>query len=139
MTENIYQDYAAQAERSGSSEDPIQVEGVPWATPVTGPPPPPDGGKRDACAVGSAVCGFTGFIPVVTQVIGLVLGILAVGRIRRARLFGQQRGGMKHAVVGIITNGATLLIWVLVFVALSSVFRSVAGTAADLSKLVPRQ
>ena len=137
MTENIYQEYAELAQGVESGEHLSPPGDEPWATPITGSPPPPPSVKRDACAVGSAVCGFTGFIPIVTQVIGLILGLLAIGRIRRARLFGQERGGMRHAVVGIITNGATLLIWIFVFVAVSCVFQSISTTAGDLSKLVP--
>ncbi len=115
---------------------------------VPGPPPLPDvlprhaGGinpapvKNDGFAVASAVCGFTGIIPIVSQVAGLTLGIMALIKIGRARSAGVQRGGTRWAVAGIVSSGFTLACWVAFFFAVSFVGSSLSDISEPLGSLL---
>ena len=115
---------------------------------VPGPPPLPDvlprqaSGiypapvKNDRFAVASAVCGFTGIIPIVSQVAGLTLGIMALIRIGRARRAGVPRGGTRWAVAGIVSSGLVLAGWVACFFALSVVGSSLSDITEPLGTLL---
>lgn len=135
MSENIYQKYAESARAARPDES-----HVPFAVPIETTPPQPlspsKAARRDACAVGSAVCGFTGFIPILTQVIGLTLGIIAMVRVGRARRSGVEIKGMRDAVVGLTMNGLTLVGWIGLFAAMSIVGTSLSGTTDQLTQLL---
>jgi hypothetical protein len=115
---------------------------------VPGPPPIPDvlphyvGGidphpvKNDGFAVASAVCGFTGIIPIVSQVAGLALGIMALIRIGRARRVGVRRGGTRWAVAGIVSSGFALACWVAFFLVVSFMGSSLSGISEPLNNLL---
>lgn len=130
MSENIYREYANAAAGGGADHDI-----APQAIPLHPPPSPHDPERRDLCAVGSALCGATGFIPILTQLIGLALALVAIVRIRRARRFGRAPRGMRHAVTGLVLNGVTLVVWIVVFVGLSTVGYSLSHSVSQLSKL----
>ncbi|MBW7906888.1 MAG: hypothetical protein LC135_07145 [Phycisphaerae bacterium] len=85
----------------------------------------------DPLAMASAVCGLTAFVPILSQLAGLVLGVAGLVRIRCARRRGLRRLGIGWAVTGLISSGAALAVWALLaaaFLAASLPFRDV-GTA----------
>lgn len=85
----------------------------------------------DPLALASAACGLTALIPVVSQVLGLVLGVSSLIRIRSARRQGLVRRGTGWAWAGIVSSGFMLLVWgfvVAVLLAVGGTFARVAGT-----------
>jgi hypothetical protein len=86
--------------------------------------------------VASAVCGFTGIIPIVSQVAGLALGIMALIRIGRARRAGVPRKGTRWAVAGIVSSGLVLAGWVACFFVLSFVGSSFSDISEPLGNLL---
>lgn len=98
------------------------------------PPPlpaaPPGAAHTDKVAVASSVCGLTPFIPVISQVIGLILGIWALFRIGRARRAGQNVRGRGWATAGIAGNGFVLLGWIALF----GMFAALKGTLSDTTQ-----
>ncbi len=88
--------------------------------------------RTDKLAVASAVCGFTALVPIISQVIGLGLGVVSLGRIRRAKRQGVELGGMRWAVAGIVSSGFMLLCWIGIFVAMALLTSSFAGSAESL-------
>jgi hypothetical protein len=85
----------------------------------------------DKLAIASAVCGLTAFVPVLSQLAGLVLVIMALRRIRRARRDGLVVTGRGWAVTGIASSGFLLICWIFVLVIMGAVlalFRNIAGT-----------
>ncbi len=114
-------------------DDPM--EGLP---PISGPPPLPSasqmGSHTDKAAVASTVCGLTPFIPIFSQVLGLILGIWALFRIRRAQRAGQNVRGRGWATAGITGNGFALLGWI----ALLGAFATLKGSMNEsMQKLHP--
>jgi hypothetical protein len=106
--------------------------------PFPGPPPVPAaalaGSHTDKVAVASTVCGLTAFIPIISQVVGLILGIWALFRIRRARRAGQYVRGRGWATAGITGNGFVLLGWIVLF----GMFAALKGTLSETTnKLHP--
>jgi hypothetical protein len=133
MTENIYQAYA----ESAQSTEPNNTE-PPWVSPIKGPAiAPPAVTRCDPMAVGSALCSFVGFIPLITQVIGVTLGFLAIARMRRAKRSGSTIPGQRYALIGIAVNGTALLFWVAVLAGASTLFGSFSSVTDQLSKLIP--
>ena len=137
MTTNVCREYADSAQSVEPDNTPPPV---PCARPL-GPgliPPPPASTppRRDPLAVGSAVCGFTGFIPVITQLIGLLLGVAALLRIRRARRSGVALGGTRYAITGLVMNGFTLVGWIVLASAFAVVGDSLSQTSGSLSQLL---
>lgn len=92
--------------------------------------------RTDGFAVASAICGFTAIVPFVSQVMGLVLGVLSLGRIRRARRHGLKVGGTRWAVAGIASSGFVLICWIGVIVALNLVSSTFAHSADSLGSLL---
>ncbi len=90
----------------------------------------------DSLAIMSAICGLTAFIPVVSQVAGLILGIVAVRRIRRARRAGLAVAGMGWAATGITSSVCVLLGWIFVVAVLGVVAYFFSNTAAALDQAV---
>lgn len=140
MTTNVYREYADSARSVEPDNEPPPLPCArPLGPDLIQPPPTVASSKRDPLAVASAVCGFTGFIPVVTQVIGIVLGVAALLRIRRSRRAGIARGGTRFAITGLVMNGFTLVGWI----ALGSVFailgNSLSQTSDSLSQLLSTQ
>ena len=92
-------------------------------------------GRTDTLAVASAVCGFTAIVPVVSQVMGLALGIASLMRIRRARRYGSPLRGRGWALAGIFSSGFVLLSWIAIFAVMSAVSNSLTHTAHVLGSL----
>jgi len=90
----------------------------------------------DRCAMASAVCGVTAIVPVISQVAGLVLGIIAIRRIRRARRAGFAAAGLGWATTGIVSSIFVLLGWVFVVVIFGVVVSIFSDAAAVLDKAV---
>jgi hypothetical protein len=118
-------------------DDPIV--GLP---PIPGPPPLPAasqiGGQTDKVAVASTVCGLTAFIPIFTQVVGLILGIWALLRIRRARRAGQNFRGRGWATAGIAGNGFALLGWIMLLGAFAVLKGTLGESAQKLHPLLKK-
>jgi hypothetical protein len=93
---------------------------------------PPARQRTDGFAVASAVCGITGIVPFVTQVIGLICGLVGLARIRRARRCGLPVRGVGWAVTGMISSGFVLLCWVVVFAGFALVSSTFAETTESL-------
>ncbi|MCP4249055.1 MAG: DUF4190 domain-containing protein [bacterium] len=68
---------------------------------------PPDG-----LAVASAICGMTAFIPIISQLAAVLLGFIALRRIRRARRAGVAVRGDGWAVTGIVSGLIVLAGWI---------------------------
>ena len=93
--------------------------------------------NTDHLAIASAVCGLTAIIPVISQVIGLALGIASLRRIRRARKAGVEVRGKGWALTGIISSGFALLGWIAAFALLLLVGSMFAYASDSLSTLAP--
>lgn len=116
---------------------PVSAEVLPVAAmPVTGP----DGGlvrrRTDGFAVASAICGFTAIVPVISQVIGLALGVLSLARIGRAKRQGVQLPGTRWAVVGITSSGFALICWLGIFVGMGLLSASLSHSTESLGVLI---
>jgi len=72
----------------------------------------------DRCAVASAVCGLTAFIPILSQLAGIVFGCVALRRIAVQRRRGWRTRGTGWAIAGICSSVAVLVGWAGMFVAL---------------------
>ena len=92
--------------------------------------------RTDRLAIASAVCGLTAFIPVVSQIVGLVLGIISLLRIRRARRAGATVGGLGWAAAGIASSGFALLLWLGIMAAYATVGSSLAHTTNAFQPLL---
>ncbi len=100
--------------------------------------PPNDGqptGKTDRVAVASVLCGATAFIPVISQVIGFVLGVIALRRIRRAKRMGTPVRGGRLAMAGITGNGLVLLFWIALFGAFTVLRSTYTNASESLQRL----
>jgi len=97
---------------------------------ATGSLPTPQAGGTDKVAVASTVCGLAPFIPVLSQVIGLILGIWALLRIRRSRRAGRYVRGSGWAAAGISGNGLVLLGWLALF----GTFAALKGTLDETTR-----
>lgn len=120
---------------------PVTTEPVPQN--MTLAPLPAAGGanmvaapRTDRLAIASAVCGLTAFIPVVSQLVGLVLGIISLLRIRRARRAGVAVGGTGWAAAGIASSGFALLLWLGIMAAYATVGSSLAHTTNAFQPLL---
>ncbi len=92
--------------------------------------------KTEGFAVASAICGFTAIVPLVSQVIGLALGMISLSRIRRARRAGIELAGTRWALAGITSSGFALFCWIAIFVAIGVLSDSLANSAGSLSTLL---
>ena len=92
--------------------------------------------STDHLAIASAVCGITAIVPIISQVMGLGLGIASIVRIRRARRAGIERAGTGWALTGIITSGFALLGWIALFSIMAVIGTSMAGSADSLGALL---
>ncbi|MCH8147662.1 MAG: hypothetical protein IH987_06650 [Planctomycetes bacterium] len=90
-------------------------------------------GGTDGMAVGSAICGMTGLIPLVSQIAGLGLGFAGLARIRRARRRGILVTGKGWAITGIVTSVFGLLGWIGLGLAMTAVSASLGNTNHALS------
>lgn len=88
--------------------------------------------RREPLAVISLVCGLTGIIPVLTQVIGLGTGIAGLVRIQRSRHRGVALAGTGMAISGIVCSVLVLLGWLGAAIAVSLVGQSIAGSGENL-------
>lgn len=92
-------------------------------------------GPTDRLAIASTVCGLTAFIPIFSQLVGLVLGLWALVRIRRARRAGLTVRGRGWAAAGITGNGFALLGWIALFGAFAALKTNLNETTSRLSPL----
>lgn len=90
-------------------------------------------GGTDGMAVGSAICGMTGLIPLVSQIAGLSLGFASLARIRRARRRGIHLTGKGWAITGIATSVFALLGWIGLGLAMTAVSTSLGNSTDALS------
>ncbi|MDO8631941.1 MAG: hypothetical protein Q7R41_15760 [Phycisphaerales bacterium] len=90
----------------------------------------------DRLAIASAICGLTAFIPIFSQLIGLVLGLLGLLRIRRAKRAGTMVRGRGWAAAGIAGNGLALLGWIALFTAFAAIKSSFSDTNDSFRKLL---
>ncbi len=67
--------------------------------------------RTEPAAVISAVAGGTALIPVLSQMVGIVFGVIALGRIRRARRRGVRMKGAGWAYFGLGSSAFALLCW----------------------------
>ena len=116
-----------------ASPTPIVPGAKAWIAAPTCPPRPP----VDRCAIASAICGLTAFIPVLSQIAGVVLGIVALCRIRRARRAGHPTAGTGWAVTGLVSSSVVLLSWIFVFIVFAAVLALFANTATTLDHALP--
>lgn len=86
----------------------------------------------DPLALASAACGLTALIPVTSQVLGLVLGLASLVRIRSARRRGLVRRGTGWAWAGIISSGLMLFVWLLILTVILAVGGTFVGAAGAL-------
>ncbi|MHC5111689.1 MAG: hypothetical protein ACYTHJ_17630 [Planctomycetota bacterium] len=89
----------------------------------------------DRLAVLSAICGMSAMIPVVSQVAGLVMGILSLRNIKRAANAGLVIDGKGWAWLGISSSAFTLLGWMAFMAALSMIGNSLMDSAGALEQL----
>ena len=66
----------------------------------------------DRLAVASVICGMTAFIPIISQLAAVLLGLMALRRIRRARRAGVPTRGVGWAVTGIAGGLIALAGWI---------------------------
>lgn len=92
--------------------------------------------RTDRLAIASAVCGLTAFVPVVSQLVGLVLGVISLLRIRRARRAGVAVGGTSWAAAGIASSGFALLLWLGIMAAYAAVGSSLSHTTNAFQPLL---
>lgn len=93
-------------------------------------------GGTDGMAVGSAICGLSGIIPLITQIAGLGLGFASLSRIRRARRRGIQLGGRGWAITGIVTSICSLLGWIGLGLAMTAISGSLGNSTDALSTVL---
>ena len=93
-------------------------------------------GWADGMAVGSAIGGLIGIIPLITQVAGLGLGFASLSRIRRARRRGIRLGGRGWAITGIVTSIFGLLGWIGLGLAMTAVSTSLGNSTDALSTVL---
>ena len=92
--------------------------------------------STDHLAIASAVCGITAIVPIISQVMGLGLGIASIVRIRRARRAGIKLAGKAWALTGIITSGFALFGWIALFAIMAVIGTSMSGSADSLGALL---
>lgn len=98
------------------------VQGLPVPLVTAGPALPYRPLPRThPAAVASAVCGFTALVPIICQVAGIALGILAIARINRDRRDGIATRGTGLAIAGISFSAVALAGWILLAVAMAGV------------------
>ncbi|MFQ5415148.1 MAG: hypothetical protein ACE5E6_11890 [Phycisphaerae bacterium] len=94
----------------------------------------------DGLAIASAVCGVSAFIPIVSQMVGLGLGVGSLVRMRRARLRGRPMRGAGWAWTGIVSSGFVLIGWIAAAGLLLGVASSLSESTAafDAFTAMPR-
>ena len=92
--------------------------------------------RTDRLAIASAVCGLTAFVPIFSQLVGLVLGVISLLRIRRARRAGVVVGGTGWAAAGIVSSGFALLLWLGIMAAYVAVGSSLTYTTNAFQPLL---
>ncbi|MBU0716847.1 MAG: hypothetical protein KJ749_01240 [Planctomycetes bacterium] len=95
----------------------------------------PADGATDRLAVLSAICGMTAFVPVVSQLAGLALGVISLRRIRRARRNGIKLPGHGWALIGVISSSLTLLGWIAFLAVMAFVSDLLAQSSGSLNAL----
>jgi len=127
----------------------VQCETVPLARPsslavyaggVAQPLSPVFQPPRDGCAIASAICGISAIVPVLSQVAGLTLGVMALVRIGRAKRRGVLLRGKGWAWAGLASSGFVLLSWLAIFITMALVSGSYTGSLSQLNGvLLPGQ
>ncbi len=117
----------------------IPVQVVPLARPLVHAdrvPYPLVKPRTEPFAVASAVCGLAGIIPVLSQLIGLSLGIASLVRLRRAERAGVRLAGRGWAITGIVSSGFALIGWIGFALALASLGSSMLDAAGTLGSVL---
>lgn len=121
-------------------ENVVPAQVVPIARPVA-----PIGGvhyvvvkpaSTEPFAIASAICGMTAIVPVLSQLLGLTLGIVSLMRLRRAKRAGTPLAGKGWAIAGIATSGFALLGWLGFAAALAGLGSSVLGSSDALNAML---
>lgn len=120
---------------------PLFASGVPVARPIapispTGTtsefPAPIPTMRSNRLAVASVAMGAVPLIPILSQIIGIVLGLMALRRISQARRAGVAPKGTRCAWAGIGLNIISLLGWILTLILGSFVASNIAGSLEAL-------
>ena len=120
---------------------PLFASGVPVARPIaptlqTGIaseyPTPIPAARSNRLAVASVAMGAVPLIPILSQIIGIVLGLMALRRISQARRAGVALKGGRCAWAGIGLNVISLLGWILTLVLGSFVASNISGSLEAL-------
>lgn len=118
---------------------PVEAKSCPLSSPGAAPPSlPGESARTDKVAIASTVCGLSAFIPIISQVVGLFLGVWALFRIRRARRAGQSVRGTGWATAGITGNGFALLGWLALFASFAALKGTLAQTTSQLHPLLAK-
>jgi len=91
----------------------------------------------DRWALASAICGITAIVPVISQLAGIILGVVALRRIRRAHRQGLAPRGSGWAIMGISLSLFMLLSWILIFAVFGFVMSIFSDAAHALDKAMP--
>ena len=117
----------------------IPAQVVPLARPVF----PTDGVRglvvkrtTEPFAVASAICGLTAIIPVLSQLLGLSLGVVSLVRLRRAKRNGIHLAGKGWAITGIVVSGFGLIGWIGFAAVLASLGSSILNSSDVLNSLL---
>jgi len=86
----------------------------------------------DPFAIASAIAGITAFIPILSQLAGLVCGAAAIWRIRKARAAGIAARGYGWAAIGLVMSTGALLCWIFTAVMLGWVATQLSTVSGGL-------
>ena len=78
----------------------------------------------------------TAVIPVLSQLVGLTLGVVSLVRLRRAKRNGLDLAGKGWAMAGIVTSGVALIGWIGFVATLTRVGSSLLGSTDALNSLL---
>jgi hypothetical protein len=117
------------------------VEARPLQLPAQAAPFPPEvrpeHPSTDGLAIASAVLGVSAIIPVLSQVLGIGLGVGSLVRIHRARRAGRPLRGRLWAWFGIGSSTFVLLAWMAVIAAFAAVGHAFNQAADSFQLLGP--
>ncbi len=114
----------------------VLVEARPLRLPVQSTPlPSANHAPTDGLAIASAVLGFSAVVPVISQVLGIGLGVAGLVRIHRARRAGTPRRGRLWAWLGIGSSAFALFAWLAVLAAFAIIGQSFGHAGSALENL----
>ncbi len=89
---------------------------APSPPPIPGAPDDSQGPPTNGMAVASLACGIFGWVFVIGGLLGIVLGIVALGQIRRSRQTTEPQSGTGLAIAGIVLGAILGTISVVILV-----------------------